>query len=194
MPSNSLSTGKNPPKEVNAIIENPFGTSLIKYEMDKKSGRMVVDRFLQAAMYYPGNYGFIPNTLSEDGDPVDILVVEKTKVAPGSILPAVPIGVLYMEDENGVDEKIIAVPPDRLLPEYKGVKSYKDLPKVVCQKIEHFFRHYKDLDDGKWSKLNGWGDAQAARDLIKAGIDREAKARKSGSKPSGNRPSGPKKD
>ena len=127
-------------------------------------------------MRYPGNYGFVPHTLSEDGDPVDILIIGDTPVMPGAVMPVRPIGVLIMEDEQGMDEKIIAVPVDRLLPQYKDVKNFDDLPDILVQKIEHFFKHYKDLEPGKWVKTVRWGDAKEAEDMIDAGIDREDKA------------------
>lgn len=169
--------GKNPPKEVNAYIENPVGGAPVKYELDKESGEIFVDRFLHTEMRYPGNYGFVPHTLSEDGDPVDILIIGDTPVMPGAVMPVRPIGVLIMEDEQGMDEKIIAVPVDRLLPQYKDVKNYDDLPDILVQKIEHFFKHYKDLEPGKWVKTVRWGDAKEAEDMIDAGIDREDRAR-----------------
>lgn len=168
--------GKNPPKEVNAYIENPVGGAPVKYELDKESGEIFVDRFLHTEMRYPGNYGFVPHTLSEDGDPVDILIIGDTPVMPGAVMPVRPIGVLIMEDEQGMDEKIIAVPVDRLLPQYKDVKNYDDLPDILVQKIEHFFKHYKDLEPGKWVKTVRWGDAKEAEDMIDAGIDREDQA------------------
>lgn len=164
--------GKNAPDEVNAVIENPTGGAPVKYELDKDSGTMVVDRFLHTAMRYPGNYGFIPHTLSEDGDPVDILVVGDTAVMPGAQLPAVPVGVLIMEDEAGMDEKIIAIPPDRLGPQFQDIKEYTDLPDLLTEKIKHFFEHYKDLEKGKWVKTVRWGNAAEARQLIQDGIDR----------------------
>lgn len=171
----SKSAAATTSNEVTAIIENPVGSSLVKYETDKE-GHMVVDRFLQAAMNYPGNYGYIPDTLSEDGDPVDILVIEKIAVQPGIRLPAIPIGVLFIEDEKGKDEKVIAVPPARLLSEYAHFEEYDDLPEVLRKKIEHFFKHYKDLEPNKWTKLHGIGDAKDARRIIEEGIDRAQQA------------------
>lgn len=172
MDYNKVSIGKNAPDEVNSIIENPVGDPPVKYEMDKDSGAMMVDRFLHTSMHYPGNYGFIPHTLSEDGDPVDILVVGDTPVRTGAIIPAVPVGVLVMEDESGMDEKIIAIPPDRLGPQYENITEYTQLPKQLTKKIEHFFEHYKDLEKGKWVKTVRWGNAAEARKLIDEGIDR----------------------
>lgn len=167
-----IPTGKNPPDEVNAIIENPAGGEPVKYELDKKSGSMFVDRFMHVAMRYPGNYGFIPHTLSEDGDPVDVLVINNTPVMPNAVMPVRPVGVLLMEDENGKDEKIIAVPVDRISPYYKDIHNYTDLPESLRDQIEHFFKHYKDLDKGKWVKLHGWGDVKQAKKLIEDGIQR----------------------
>lgn len=170
----NIPTGKNPPAEINAIIESPAGGPPVKYELDKKSGKMFVDRFLQTAMRYPGNYGFIPGTLSGDGDPMDVIVVGATPVVPGAVLPCVPVGVLIMEDEAGLDEKIVAVPAGRIDPNYRKIKNYKDLPENMWKQIEHFFSHYKDLEKGKWSKLKRWGDAAEARKLINEAVAREA--------------------
>jgi inorganic pyrophosphatase len=164
--------GDNPPHEVNVIIEIPQGGAPVKYEVDKRSGAMFVDRFLHTAMFYPANYGFIPHTLSEDGDPVDCLVISPTPVAPGVVIRARPIGALLMEDEHGIDEKIIAVPVDKLHPFYKRVGSYRDLPEIVIEQIGHFFEHYKDLEKAKWVKLLRWVEAAEAADLIRAGIER----------------------
>ena len=159
----SIPVGDNPPHEINVIIEIPQGGVPVKYEVDKKSGAMFVDRFLHTAMFYPANYGFIPHTLSEDGDPVDCLVVAPTPVAPGVVIRARPIGALLMEDEKGTDEKIIAVPVDKLHPFYKRVGSYRDLPEIVIEQIAHFFEHYKDLEKGKWAKLAALGRAERGR-------------------------------
>lgn len=172
MDLSKISVGKHPPHEVNVLIENPMGGEPVKYELDKDSGTMFVDRFLHTAMHYPGNYGFIPHTLSEDGDPVDCIVVGHTAVMPGAILPARPVGVLIMEDEAGMDEKIIAVPVDRLHPYHSNVQSYRDLRAIMIEQIEHFFSHYKDLEKGKWVRTVRWGDAEEAKKLILGGIDR----------------------
>lgn len=166
-----LTPGKNPPWDINVIIEVPMGSEPIKYEMDKASGAMFVDRFLHTAMHYPCNYGFIPHTLSGDGDPADVLVVGRRPIMPGAVLPSRPIGVLMMEDEGGQDEKILAVPQSRLHPFYNEVKSYKDLPEIVTQQIAHFFAHYKDLEKNKWVKIVGWKDADAAADIIAKAIE-----------------------
>jgi inorganic pyrophosphatase len=167
-----LSTGKNPPHEVNVVIEIPQGGNPIKYEIDKESGALVVDRFLHTAMYYPANYGFIPNTLSDDGDPCDALVIAQIPVISGAVVACRPIGVLKMKDESGGDEKIIMVPTEKLNSFYTGVTSYRDLPPILCEQIAHFFKHYKDLEKAKWVEITGWGDAEEARQYIMDGINR----------------------
>ena len=164
--------GKNPPHDVNVIVEIPLRGDPVKYEICKESGAMFVDRFLHTAMFYPTNYGFIPHTLSDDGDPVDVMVVGKHGVAVGSVMRSRPIGVLLMEDESGQDEKILAVPHPKLHPFYDDVRSYKDLPQILIQQIEHFFAHYKDLEEGKWAKVLGWGDADKACEIIEEAIQR----------------------
>ncbi|MGD1933095.1 MAG: inorganic diphosphatase [Candidatus Phaeomarinobacter sp.] len=166
----ALSIGDNPPYDVNVIVEVPVGGAPIKYEFDKPSGALVVDRFLNASMRYPCNYGFVPHTLSLDGDPVDVLVAGTPAVVPGAVMACRPVGVLLMEDEAGMDEKIIAVPPSRLNTYYDSVQNYTDLPKMLLDQIEHFFNHYKALEKDKWVKLNGWGDASQARGLIEDAI------------------------
>ncbi len=167
-----LSIGKNPPHDVNVVIEVPIGGEPIKYEMDKDSGALVVDRFLYTAMRYPGNYGFIPHTLSGDGDPCDVIVANTRAVVPGAVMSCRIVGVLLMEDNAGQDEKLIAVPSSHLTARYDGVTNYTDLPDITIQQIEHFFTHYKDLEPGKWVKILGWGDADAARKMIVEGIER----------------------
>lgn len=167
-----ISIGKNPPMDINVVIEIPFKSDPVKYEVDKESGAMFVDRFLHTAMYYPCNYGFVPNTLSQDGDPVDVMVVGRHAVAVGCVMRCRPIGVLMMEDEAGIDEKILAVPHPKLHPFYDDVAVHTDLPNTLLQQIEHFFGHYKDLEPGKWVKVTGWGDAEAAGLLIQQAIDR----------------------
>jgi inorganic pyrophosphatase len=169
--------GSNPPHEVNVVIEVPIGGEPIKYELDKASGALMVDRFLYTAMRYPGNYGFIPHTLSSDGDPCDVIVANTRAIVPGAIMSCRIIGVLMMEDEAGGDEKLIAVPSDRLTQRYVNVASYTDLPKNTLQQVEHFFAHYKDLEPNKWVKITGWGDADAARALVMEGIERANGAR-----------------
>ena len=167
-----ISVGRNPPEEVNAIIEVPIGGEPIKYEMDKKAGTLVVDRFLHTPMRYPGNYGFIPHTLSADGDPCDILVANTRPIVPGAVVAVRPIGVLKMMDEAGSDEKIIAVPIPKLTQRYAHVRNYTDLPEITWRQIEHFFAHYKDLEEGKWVTFGGWGDADEAKRVIREAIER----------------------
>ena len=169
----AVSIGKNPPDDVNVIIEVPIGGDPIKYEMDKEAGALVVDRFLYTAMHYPGNYGFIPHTLSGDGDPCDVLVANTRAIAPGAIISARPIGVLVMEDNSGEDEKIIAVPSRHLTMRYDRIEDYTDLPDITIHQIQHFFEHYKDLEPGKWVKIKRWGGKDEAHRLILEGIERE---------------------
>lgn len=173
----AVSIGKNPPHEVNVIVEVPVGGEPIKYEMDKEAGTLVVDRFLYTSMRYPGNYGFIPHTLSEDGDPCDVLIANQRGIVPGAIIAVRPVGVLKMVDEAGGDEKIIAVPVPKLTRRYENVHEASDLPEITRQQIEHFFEHYKDLENGKWVKVQGWGDAAEARRLIVEAIERANKAK-----------------
>lgn len=167
-----IAIGVNPPHDCNVIIEVPMGSEPIKYELDKESGAVFVDRFLHTAMTYPCNYGFIPHTLSEDGDPVDVLVVGRRALMPGCVVAVRPIGVLLMEDDKGPDEKILAVPVERLHPFWNEVKEYTDLPEILIQQIRHFFEHYKDLEAGKWVKVSGWGSKAQAVALIEEGIQR----------------------
>jgi inorganic pyrophosphatase len=174
----AISTGRDPPKEVNVVVEVPVGGEPIKYEMDKAAGTLVVDRFLYTSMRYPGNYGFIPHTLSRDGDPCDVLIANQRGIVPGAVIAVRPVGVLLMQDEAGGDEKIVAVPIPKLTRRYEHVHNYTDLPEITCQQIEHFFTHYKDLEANKWVKLKGWGDAAAAEKMIVEAIAR-AKAGKS---------------
>jgi len=175
----AVSIGKNPPSEVNVVIEVPIGGEPIKYEMDKEAGALVVDRFLYTAMRYPGNYGFIPHTLSDDGDPCDVIVANTRAIIPGAIMSCRIVGVLLMEDEAGGDEKLIAVPSAKLTRRYENVQNYTDLPAITLEQIEHFFTHYKDLEKGKWVKVLRWGDATEAHAIITKGIER-AKAEKKG--------------
>jgi inorganic pyrophosphatase len=168
----AISPGANPPHEVNVVIEVPIGGEPIKYEMDKASGALFVDRFLYTAMRYPGNYGFIPHTLSADGDPCDVIVANTRAIAPGAVMSCRPVGVLLMEDEAGGDEKIIAVPSNKLTRRYEKVENYSDLPQITLQQIEHFFSHYKDLESGKWVRVLGWGDAERARQIITESMTR----------------------
>lgn len=173
----TISIGSNPPHEVNVVIEVPVGGEPIKYEMNKEAGTLVVDRFLYTSMRYPGNYGFIPHTLSDDGDPCDVLVANQRGVIPGAIMAVRPVGVLKMHDEAGGDEKILAVPVSKLTRRYEKVLNYTDLPEITIQQIGHFFEHYKDLETGKWVKVLGWGDADEAREYILAGIARARAAK-----------------
>jgi inorganic pyrophosphatase len=168
----AIAIGSNPPHDVNVIIEVPLGGEPIKYEMDKAAGTLVVDRFLYTAMRYPGNYGFVPHTLSGDGDPCDVLVANTRAIVPGAIMSVRPVGVLLMEDEAGQDEKIVAVPSRKLTARYDRVSNYTDLPEITLKQIEHFFEHYKDLEPGKWVKVVRLGDADEARRLIEEGIAR----------------------
>lgn len=163
---NAIPVGENPPDVVNVIIEVPVGGEPIKYELDKEAGTMVVDRFLYTPMRYPGNYGFIPHTLSEDGDPVDVLVANTRPILPGAVLACRPIGVLIMTDEAGGDEKIVAVPTAKISRRYEAIQNYTDLPEITVNQIEHFFAHYKDLEGDKWAKIERWGDAAEAKRMI----------------------------
>ena len=176
MDISKISIGEDPPHDVNVLIEIPQGGVPVKYELDKASGALRVDRFLNTAMFYPGNYGFIPHTLSGDGDPVDVIVVVPSPVVVGAIVRVRPVGALLMKDEAGDDEKVIAVPVDKLHPFYEGVKSYKDLPATLTDQIAHFFQHYKDLEKGKWVTIVRWVDAAKAERMIIEGIRRAAKA------------------
>ncbi len=177
MDISKISAGRQPPRDLHAIIEIPLGGLPVKYEIDKGSGALFVDRFLHTAMFYPGNYGFIPQTLSADGDPCDILVASQVPVVPGAVIRCRPVGALMMEDEAGGDEKILAVPVDALHPYYSGVQSYRDLPHLMCEQIAHFFQHYKDLEKGKWVSIVKWVDAKEAEDLILEGIKRAKEAK-----------------
>lgn len=167
-----ISPGRNPPKDLHAVIEIPLGGVPVKYEIDKATGALFVDRFLHTAMFYPGNYGFIPQTLSADGDPCDVLVVTQVAVVPGAVIRCRPVGALVMEDEAGLDEKVLAVPVDDLHPFYTGIKSYRDLPAIMCEQVAHFFQHYKDLEKGKWVTIVRWLDAEAAEQLVVDAIAR----------------------
>lgn len=176
MDISKVPVGANPPWDINVIVEVPVGGDPVKYEMDKDSGALFVDRIMHTSMRYPCNYGFIPHTLSDDGDPADVLIVARSQFIPGSIVRARPIGVLMMEDEAGMDEKILAVPATKLFPFYAGVESYKELPKIVIDQISHFFAHYKDLEDGKWVDIKGWEDADIAAEIIVRSIEQAKKA------------------
>ena len=175
----AIAIGKNPPEDVNVIIEVAIGGEPIKYEMDKAAGTLVVDRFLYTPMRYPGNYGFVPHTLSDDGDPIDVLVANTRPIVPGAVINVRPVGVLKMTDESGGDEKIIAVPSPKLTQRYVNVHNYTDLPEISRQQIQHFFEHHKDLETTKWVKVLGWGDAAEAQEFIMRSYQR-AKAAKIG--------------
>ena len=168
--------GVEPPHNVNVIIEIPFGSEPVKYEIDKDSGALFVDRIMHTAMRYPANYGFIPHTLSDDGDPLDALVVAGVPFVSGSVVRARAVGVLVTEDQKGGDEKLLMVPVDDLHPYYSGVRSYTELPAIVLEQVEHFFAHYKDLEPGKWVKVHGWEGPEAAERMIMEGVERAKKA------------------
>ncbi len=172
----AISIGTNPPEDVNVIIEVQIGGEPIKYEMDKEAGTLYVDRFLHTPMRYPGNYGFVPHTLSDDGDPIDVLVANTRPIIPGAVINVRPIGVLKMVDDGGGDEKIIAVPSQKLTKRYNNVLNYTDMPEITIEQIQHFFEHYKDLEPGKWVKVAGWGDAAEAKQLIVEAIARQKAA------------------
>ena len=172
----AISVGADFPRDVNVIIEVPIGGEPIKYEMDKEAGALVVDRFLYTSMRYPGNYGFVPHTLSGDGDPCDVIVANTRAVVPGAIMSCRIVGVLLMEDEAGADEKLLAVPSAWLTKRYENVQNYSDLPEITLHQIEHFFESYKDLEPGKWVKILGWGDATQAQKILLEGIE-NAKAK-----------------
>jgi inorganic pyrophosphatase len=169
MSINDIPAGKNIPDEINVIIEIPANSDPVKYEVDKDTGALMVDRFMATAMFYPCNYGYIPNTLSEDGDPLDVLVPTPYPLINGAVIKCRPVGVLKMEDESGIDAKLIAVPVDKLSVIYREVQEATDLPALLLQQIEHFFEHYKDLEKGKWVKVQGWADAAEAKaEIVKS--------------------------
>jgi len=175
MDLSKIAAGRDLPYDINVVVEIPQGGDPVKYELDKDSGALLVDRFLHTAMFYPGNYGFVPHTLSADGDPIDVLIVGQVPVVPGAVVRCRPVGALLMEDEGGPDEKIVAVPVDALHPFYSGVRSYQDLPVILCEQIAHFFRHYKDLEQGKWVTITRWaGPEEAARLILAARARAEA--------------------
>lgn len=163
----AIPAGNNPPEDINVIIEVPVGGEPIKYEMDKESGALFVDRYLYTSMRYPGNYGFIPHTLSDDGDPVDVLIASTRAITPGAVVNCRPIGALLMKDEAGGDEKIIAVPSLKLSRRYEKVNDISDLPKITIEQIEHFFGHYKDLERNKWVEVDKWIGAAEAKAMIR---------------------------
>ncbi len=170
MSYDNIEPGKNPPEDINVIIEIPANSTPVKYEIDKDSSALFVDRFMATPMFYPANYGYIPQTLSEDGDPLDVLVVTPYPVVAGSVIRCRPVGILNMSDESGKDAKLVAVPHDKLTVLYENVKNYTDLPALLIKQIEHFFENYKDLEAGKWVKVDGWSDATAAKAEIEKSI------------------------
>lgn len=172
MDISKISVGEAPPDDINVIIEVPLGGEPIKYEIDKDSGAMFVDRFLYTAMRYPCNYGFVPHTLSLDGDPMDVMVVGQRALVPGAVVRARPVGVLLMEDDGGVDEKILAVPHQKLTRFYEKIENYTDLPEILVDRIIHFFTHYKDMEPEKWVKVQGVEGVEKARELIGQAVDR----------------------
>jgi inorganic pyrophosphatase len=167
-----IATGKDVPHEINVIIEIPMHGEPVKYEVDKASGALFVDRFLTTAMFYPANYGYIPNTLSEDGDPVDVLVVTPVPLINGAVIPCRVVGMLQMTDESGVDAKLLAVPTTKLSKMYESVTTYLDLPQHLLLSLEHFFKHYKDLEEGKWVKVDGWVGPEQAHNEIMTSVKR----------------------
>lgn len=170
--------GKDLPNDINVIIEIPAYSDPVKYEVDKDTGALTVDRFMGTAMQYPTNYGYVPSTLSDDGDPVDVLVIAPAPLLSGCVVRCRPIGVLKMTDEAGEDAKVLAVPVDKLTPFYKKVQSYEDIPEITLVKIAHFFQHYKDLEEGKWVKIEGWFGIEEARKEILDSVVRYQEAQK----------------
>lgn len=167
----AIRIGNHPPNDINVIVEVPYGGEPVKYELDKEAGTVVVDRILYTSMRYPGNYGFVPHTLSDDGDPIDVLIANKRPLIPGSVINCRPVGVLFMTDEAGADEKLIAVPSPEVSAMYEDVQELTDLPDILVEQIAHFFERYKDLEKGKWVKVDRWGDADAARAMIEQAIE-----------------------
>ena len=172
MSLDKVSPGRDVPHDINVIIEIPSHSDPVKYEVDKGTGALFVDRFMSTAMFYPCNYGYIPHTLCEDGDPADVLVVTPLPLISGSVIRCRPLGVLNMSDEAGVDAKLIAVPADKLTSIYKGCKSIDDLPQSLLAQIAHFFEHYKDLETGKWVKVEGWAGVEEAKAEIMSSVKR----------------------
>lgn len=167
-----ITSGKDVPNEINVIIEIPMHGEPVKYEVDKNTGALFVDRFMATAMFYPANYGYIPKTLSEDGDPVDVLVITPVPLISGAVISCRVVGMLKMTDESGVDAKLLAVPTTKLSTMYQSVQTHLDLPQQLLLSLEHFFKHYKDLEAGKWVSIEGWVGPEAARDEILASIAR----------------------
>jgi len=174
----NVEAGSKLPDEFNVVIEIPMAADPVKYEVDKETGALFVDRFMTTAMHYPCNYGYVPRTLSDDGDPVDVLVLSPFPVVPGAVVRCRALGVLEMEDEAGGDAKVLAVPVTKVLPNYAHLQKPEDLPEVELQRIQHFFEHYKDLEKGKWVKVKGWAGLDAARAEIQSSAERYAKGAK----------------
>lgn len=172
MSLNAVPAGKKLPEEINVIIEIPTHADPVKYEVDKDSGAIFVDRFMSTPMHYPTNYGYVPHTLSDDGDPVDVLVITPFPLIAGSVIACRPVGVLNMTDESGEDAKVLAVPIDKLSTLYRGITEYTQVSELLRQQIEHFFAHYKDLEPNKWVKIEGWADAAAAKEEIVSSVKR----------------------
>ncbi len=166
-----VTEGKNAPNEINVVIEIPAHAEPVKYELDKETGAMFVDRFMNTAMHYPCNYGYVPHTLSKDGDPVDVLVLTTYALIPGSVIQCRPIGVLKMTDESGDDAKVLAVPLDRMSKHFRKVSDFRDIPEITLEQIAHFFEHYKDLDEGKWVRVEGWYGIDEAKQEILDSIE-----------------------
>ena len=163
--------GTNPPEDINVLIEVPLRSDPVKYEFEKKSGAIFVDRYLYTSMFYPANYGFIPNTLYDDGDPVDVLLVGRMPLVPGCVVPSRPIGVLELEDDGGHDEKLLAVPVSKVSSIYDNVRNYNDLQEIELQQIQHFFEHYKDLEPNKWTRVGSWLDVTEAKAIVAKSIN-----------------------
>lgn len=172
----AIPIGNNPPDDINVIVEVPVGGEPVKYEMDKASGTMFVDRILYTSMRYPGNYGFVPHTLSDDGDPLDVLIANHRPLIPGAVINCRPVGILFMRDEAGSDEKLIAVPSPHISAMYEDVDSIEDLPEIQRRQISHFFERYKDLEQSKWVEIDHWGDGAEARKMVTKSIEMAKKA------------------
>jgi len=171
-----VTSGKDVPNDINVIIEIPAHSDPVKYEVDKETGAMFVDRFMNTAMHYPCNYGYVPHTLSNDGDPVDVLVVTPVPLIFGSVIRCRPVGVLKMTDESGDDAKVLAVPIDKLCRSYHKMRALEDVSPALLEQVAHFFEHYKDLDEGKWVRVEGWGDVEDAKREILASVEMYQKA------------------
>ena len=172
-----VTSGRDLANDINVIVEIPMNADPIKYEVDKETGALFVDRFVSTAMHYPCNYGYVPDTLSDDGDPVDVLVITPFALMPGVVVRCRPIGLLKMSDEAGGDTKVLSVPIDKLTPLYRHIQTARDLPEMVLSQITHFFAHYKDLEPGKWVKIEGWGGPEDAKKEIVDGVKRFRKTK-----------------